>query len=158
MAQPPFRVVIIGGGYAGMLATVRLAGKIKREIQHGNVAITLVNAVDVFVERLRLHQFAANQAIPPRPIGDILRGTGVSFVRGAATQTLHGRAAVVQFVLASTRFLASDAHAEIAEVNGQPAAILRIDRQAVIIIAIEVDRDHVREIRVIGNPDKLRAV
>jgi hypothetical protein len=41
---------------------------------------------------------------------------------------------------------------------GQPAAILRVDRQAVIIIAIEVDRDHVREIRVIGNPDKLRAV
>jgi RNA polymerase sigma-70 factor (ECF subfamily) len=79
-------------------------------------------------------------------------------VRGAATQTLQGRTAVAQFVLASTRFLASDAHAEIAEVNGQPAAILRVDRQAVIIIAIEVDRDHVREIRVIGNPDKLRAV
>jgi NADH:ubiquinone reductase (H+-translocating) len=38
------------------------------------VAITLVNAADVFVERLRLHQVAANQAVARRPIADILRG------------------------------------------------------------------------------------
>jgi len=55
------RIVVIGAGYAGLLATVRLAGKTR----HNNVAITLVNASDVFVERLRLHQFAANQAIQP---------------------------------------------------------------------------------------------
>jgi RNA polymerase sigma-70 factor, ECF subfamily len=78
--------------------------------------------------------------------------------RGAATQPLHGRAAVARFVLASTRFLTSNYQAEIALVNGQPAAILRVGHQAVIIIAIEGDSDHVREIRVIGNPDKLRRV
>jgi len=78
--------------------------------------------------------------------------------RGAATQPLHGRAAVAQFVLASTRYLAVDYYAEIALVNGQPAAILRVGHKAVVIIAIEGDSDHVREIRVIGNPDKLRWV
>jgi RNA polymerase sigma-70 factor (ECF subfamily) len=79
-------------------------------------------------------------------------------VRGAATQTLHGRTTVAQFVLGSTRFLPPNYQAEIAEVNGQPAAIVRVDHKAVLIIALEVDGDHVREIRVIGNPDKLEWV
>lgn len=79
------RIISIGAGYAGMLATVRLAGKVRREIRRGSVAITLINASDVFVERLRLHQQAANQPIPQRNITDILRGTGVAFTRGVVT-------------------------------------------------------------------------
>jgi len=82
MAQEPVRIVVIGAGYAGLLATVRLAGKVKHEIQAGAASITLVNAAEVFVERLRLHQFAARQANPFRPIAGILQGTGVSFRRG----------------------------------------------------------------------------
>jgi RNA polymerase sigma-70 factor (ECF subfamily) len=78
--------------------------------------------------------------------------------RGAATQPLHGRTAVAQFALSSTRFLPPNYHAEIAEVNGQPAAILRVGDKAVAIIAIEVDSDHIRAVRVIGNPDKLKWV
>jgi len=78
--------------------------------------------------------------------------------RGAATRPLHGRMAVAQFVLASTRFLPPNSQAEIAKVNGQPAAILRVDHRAVIIIALEVDGNQVREIRVIGSPDKLKWV
>src|SRR5438128_10522701 len=77
-------VVIIGAGYAGMLATVRLAGKLRRH-RHDPVSITLVNASDVFVERLRLHEFAAHHPLKPRPITDILRGTGVNFVKGNVT-------------------------------------------------------------------------
>ncbi len=78
-------IIVIGAGYAGMVATARLAAKVKREIQRGQVAITLINAVDVFVERLRLHQVAANQTIPQRRITDKLVGTGVTFVRGLVT-------------------------------------------------------------------------
>src|SRR5438128_4875879 len=74
-------VVIIGAGYAGMLATVRLAGKLRRH-RHDPVSITLVNASDVFVERLRLHEFAAHQPLKRRPLIDILHGTGVNFVQG----------------------------------------------------------------------------
>lgn len=79
-------------------------------------------------------------------------------IRGAATQPLHGPAAVAPFALASNRFLPPHSHTEIVEVNGQPAAIVRVDRQAVFVLAIEVEDDHVREIRVIGNPDKLKRV
>lgn len=72
------QIIILGAGYAGLLAALRLAGKTR---QH-NTAITLVNASDQFVERLRLHEFAANRAFKPRPITHMLRGTGVQFVQG----------------------------------------------------------------------------
>src|SRR5436309_12472992 len=81
MEKQHTQVVIIGAGYAGLLATVRLAGRLRRQ-RHEPVSITLVNASDVFVERLRLHEFAANQSIKRRPITSVLRGTGVNFVQG----------------------------------------------------------------------------
>ena len=86
MVQKPVRIVVIGAGYAGMLATTRLAGRIKREIQAGEASLTLINAADVFVERPRLHQFAAHRLLPFRPIADILSGTGVSFLHGSVTR------------------------------------------------------------------------
>ena len=86
MSTQPKQVIVIGAGYAGLLATTRLARKVWREVRHQNVAITLVNATDVFVERLRLHQFAANQPIRQRPLTDVLRGTGVTFVRGTVNR------------------------------------------------------------------------
>lgn len=84
MERQQTEVVILGAGYAGMLATVRLAGRLRRARRH-DVHLTLVNPSDVFVERLRLHEFAANRPIKVRPISRILRGTGVTFVQGRAT-------------------------------------------------------------------------
>lgn len=81
MTQKNTEVIVIGAGYAGLLATVRLAGKTRRD----NVNITLVNASDVFVERLRLHQVAANREVRPRPLEHTLRGTGVNFLQGTVT-------------------------------------------------------------------------
>ncbi|MBI1277930.1 MAG: hypothetical protein GC179_07360 [Anaerolineaceae bacterium] len=75
------RIIIIGAGYAGLVATVRLAGKTRKQ----NVSITLVNAADVFVERLRLHEMAASPTIPQKRITDILDGTGVDFIQGIVT-------------------------------------------------------------------------
>src|SRR5262245_4101492 len=80
MTEQKTQIVVLGAGYAGLLCTVRLAGKTRRQ----NVQITLVNAVDTFVERVRLHQYAANQPVKYRPIRATLRGTGVTFVEGMA--------------------------------------------------------------------------
>lgn len=71
-------VVIVGGGYAGMMAALRLAGRTKR----AGVGITLVNASDRFVERIRLHQLATGQRLKDRSIVRMLRGTGVTFLQG----------------------------------------------------------------------------
>src|SRR5690349_8416719 len=81
MSEQKTQILVIGAGYAGLLCTVRLAGKTRRQ----NVQITLVNAADTLVERVRLHQYAANQPVQRRPIVDILRGTGPTFIQGTVT-------------------------------------------------------------------------
>ncbi len=78
--------------------------------------------------------------------------------RGAAIHPLHGRDAVARFVLGSTRFVAGDYRVEIADINGEPAVILREEEQARVVLFITVVRGRLQEIRVIGNPDKLKHV
>ena len=69
-------ILIIGAGYAGTLAALRLAGKTH------NQTITLTNASDTFVERIRLHQLAAGQAPKQRSLPAMLRGKSIDFVQG----------------------------------------------------------------------------
>ncbi|HXZ05792.1 MAG TPA: FAD-dependent oxidoreductase [Ktedonobacteraceae bacterium] len=79
--QPPTRILVIGAGYAGMLFTMRLGGKVARQ----NVQISLVSEFDTFTERLRLHQFATNQAVQWRSIPQMLRHTNIQFIQGRVT-------------------------------------------------------------------------
>ena len=79
--QPSTRILVIGAGYAGMLFTMRLAGKVARQ----NVHISLVNESDTFTERLRLHQFATNQSVQWRSLPQMLRRTSVQFIQGRVT-------------------------------------------------------------------------
>ena len=74
-------IVILGAGYAGMMSAVRLAHRTRKL----GVRITLVNPSDRFVERLRMHQTATGQKLGDHRIPDVLAGTGIEFVRGAAT-------------------------------------------------------------------------
>src|SRR5436853_1203835 len=79
--QPSTRILVIGAGYAGLLFTMRLAGKVARQ----HVQIALVNESDTFTERPRLHQFAANQVIQWRSLPQMLRQTNVQFIQGRVT-------------------------------------------------------------------------
>lgn len=81
MERPTTHIVVIGAGYAGLLFTTRLAGK----TQAKDVRITLVNDSPTFTERLRMHQFAANQTIQWRSIPQILAKTPVTFTQGKVT-------------------------------------------------------------------------
>ena len=74
-------VVVLGAGYTGMFSAIRLAHRTRR----AGVKITLVNPSSRFVERLRMHQIAAGQELAHHRISDLLAGTGVTFVQGAAT-------------------------------------------------------------------------
>ncbi len=76
------RIVVLGAGYTGLMATVNLAARTKRR---GDVRITLVNAAERFTERLRLHQTASGQRTTDLRVPDLLEGTGVEFVRGWVT-------------------------------------------------------------------------
>lgn len=74
------RIVVLGAGYTGMLAAIRLA----RRTRKLDVAITLVNPSARFTERLRMHQIAAGQELANHHIPDLLAGTGIDFVQGRA--------------------------------------------------------------------------
>ena len=54
----PVRVVVIGAGYAGMIATNRFLGSLTEDEQQ-RITLTVVNERSDFVERIRLHQLAA---------------------------------------------------------------------------------------------------
>lgn len=75
------RIVVLGAGYTGMLAAVRLA----RRTRKLDVEITIVNPSARFTERLRMHQVAAGQELADNRIPEILAGSGVEFVQGWAT-------------------------------------------------------------------------
>ncbi|MFE7954093.1 NAD(P)/FAD-dependent oxidoreductase [Streptomyces sp. NPDC057413] len=128
------RIVVLGAGYTGMLAALRLARRTRRT----GVRVTLVNPSDRFTERLRLHQLAAGQELADHRIPDLLAGTGVAFVRGTATAldtaartvTVDGGAAVLPYdtlvyALGSgpdtSRVPGADAHAH--TLGGRDAAL-----------------------------------
>jgi NADH dehydrogenase FAD-containing subunit len=76
------KVVILGGGYAGVACATRLAQRARKAGRA--VDITLVNASDRFVERIRLHQAAAGQPLAERSLSDLLGRAGVRLVVGVA--------------------------------------------------------------------------
>ena len=72
------RIVILGGGYAGVMAALRLANRTRGE----SVKITLVNGRDAFVERTRLHEATVGNHPPAPSLSAMLGEAGVHFVQG----------------------------------------------------------------------------
>jgi len=79
------QVLVIGGGYAGALAAVRLAGKAKER-----AAVTLLDPRTELVQRLRLHQLATGQKVRAYDLAR-LTGKRVANVRGKAVAIDPGR-------------------------------------------------------------------
>ncbi|MFJ9455950.1 NAD(P)/FAD-dependent oxidoreductase [Kitasatospora sp. NPDC101447] len=69
---PEMKVVVVGAGYAGMLAANRVARKVKEAAE-----VTVVNPRPDFVERVRLHQQVAGTAVAATPIASMLRNGAV---------------------------------------------------------------------------------
>lgn len=83
-------IVILGGGYGGLMTAIRLAGKTRRK----PIKITLVNGLDTFVNRIRLHESAVGKKLARTPITQYLHGTGVNFVQGWVTAIMPENHAV----------------------------------------------------------------
>ncbi|KAA9152998.1 oxidoreductase [Amycolatopsis acidicola] len=66
-------IVVAGAGYTGL-------GAAKLAARWTGAHVTLVNAHDKFVERVRLHQFASGQTLRDLPLSALLEGTGVELV------------------------------------------------------------------------------
>ncbi|MEV0617217.1 FAD-dependent oxidoreductase [Nonomuraea sp. NPDC050404] len=94
-------IVVLGAGYAGLGAAKRAAKKLglsaagrpgaqgagvqragvqRAGVQRAGARVTLVNAADRFVERVRLHQVAAGDRLSGPPLAELLAGTGIELV------------------------------------------------------------------------------
>ncbi|MGR6918434.1 NAD(P)/FAD-dependent oxidoreductase [[Actinomadura] parvosata] len=67
------RIVVLGAGYAGAY----VAGNLARRLSPKDTAITVVNAVPHFVQRMRLHQLAAGRDLEAPMLADVFAGTGI---------------------------------------------------------------------------------
>lgn len=93
MNETRSKILVIGAGFGGMIAMLRLAGKTRRQ----NVEITLVNASDNYIERLHLHEWVTNPRLINSPIVAMLRETRVAYLQGKVTAIeARQRTAVVQ--------------------------------------------------------------
>jgi NADH dehydrogenase len=71
-APTQHRVVVIGAGYAGILAANRVRASLKRS-EAGRVSVVMVNPTGDFVDRVRLHEVAAGvRSTAAIPLGDML--------------------------------------------------------------------------------------
>ncbi|MFF2846552.1 NAD(P)/FAD-dependent oxidoreductase [Streptomyces sp. NPDC058001] len=71
------RAVVLGAGYAGLMAALRLAP---------HAQVTLIDPSDRFTERVRLHEAAADaRREVTRPLGGFLRSTGIEHLAARAT-------------------------------------------------------------------------
>jgi len=86
------KVVIVGGGYAGVTCALRLARRARR--LGAACDITVVNPTDRFVERIRLHQAVAGQRLPARDLRRLLARAGVRLAVGHAERIDLGASTV----------------------------------------------------------------
>ncbi|TWH17647.1 NADH dehydrogenase FAD-containing subunit [Rhodococcus rhodochrous J45] len=78
-----FHVVVVGAGYAGVMAANRLLA------EHPEVAVTVVNPRPVFVERVRLHQVAAGSGTATHELSDLLHPRATLHVGSAVRIEPH---------------------------------------------------------------------
>lgn len=78
------RVVIIGGGYAGMMAATRLSRLEK-------ATVTLVDQRAAFSQRVRMHELLAGSSVPELPYAPALAKRGIAFKQASIEGILPER-------------------------------------------------------------------
>jgi NADH dehydrogenase len=71
------RVIVLGAGYGGLMAALRLAP---------HTQVTLLDPSDRFTERVRLPELAAGRPNVTHPLRSLLHGTGVRHLAVRATR------------------------------------------------------------------------
>ncbi len=72
------RVIIAGGGYAGLFAAARLR-------KYSGMNVTLIDANPHFVQRVRLHEYLAGRSLLQLSYRELFQDAGIEFVQGRIT-------------------------------------------------------------------------
>ena len=110
------RIVIAGGGYAGVSCALRLARRVP-----SNTRITLVSATDRFIERIRLHQRVTGQNVGDWSLPALIRDSGVELRVGQVHHIDHARRTLSvddQRIEFDTLVLALGSHVDVDSVRG----------------------------------------
>ena len=86
----------------------------------------------------------------------MLWADGGGKIKQAPLRPIAGRDAVARLSVGTLRFLPQGYTSEIAEINGQPAVVIRAGGHVISVIAIEVAGQRIQTVRVVANPEKLR--
>ena len=81
MSSQATKTVILGAGYAGLMAALRLAGKTGQR----QAEVILINGSDTFVQRPRLHHVATGQEVPQEPLAELLKRSRARLLSGWVT-------------------------------------------------------------------------
>jgi NADH dehydrogenase len=127
---PSHEVVILGAGYGGLMAALRLSRR-----RSGPRRIALINSRDQFVERIRLQERISGPVAPRIPsIAALVAGTGIEFIHGTVTKldpaSRHIRVACgsQQHELTFDRAIyALGSHTDLADVPGATAHAYRLE-------------------------------
>src|SRR5258708_2634997 len=76
-------------------------------------------------------------------------------IKQAALRPIRGRDAVARFSLGTKRFWPENYRAELREVNGQAALIIRAGGQVFSVLTMDVEQGQIQAIRIIPNPTNL---
>ncbi|MFE7296228.1 NAD(P)/FAD-dependent oxidoreductase [Streptomyces sp. NPDC057579] len=127
------RVVVVGAGYAGVMAANRLAA-----VGRSKVRVTVVNPRPEFVERVRLHEHAAGESHAVRPLSGLLhrdvrlRTTTVDVIEKRSVRLDDGDAVAFDYLLyavgsTSARGLAGSENVwSVADLDGADALRTRL--------------------------------
>lgn len=75
----------------------------------------------------------------------------------AATHPIHGQDAVARFLIGIQRFAQGNEQADLVEINGETAIVVRrADGTLIMVITLETGDGLIRALRIIRNPDKLK--
>jgi RNA polymerase sigma-70 factor (ECF subfamily) len=88
----------------------------------------------------------------------VLWTDGGGKARTAALRPIQGREAVARISMGSRRFWPENYSAEMAEVNGQAAIIIRDGDSPFAVLTIDVEQEQIQTIRILVNPDKLARI
>jgi RNA polymerase sigma-70 factor (ECF subfamily) len=76
-------------------------------------------------------------------------------VSRAARQPIHGRDAVARAIIGHVSHAPEGTTVEVIEANGLPALLIRVKGQIFSVFTLEVERELIRAVRNVANPDKL---